>query len=86
MVRRRAVLSLVFLLLPVLTTGQQNKERDVWAPWQFLMGRWTAKSNGKPGEGKGIFSFTLELQGKILGEEEQPRLSRYGRPCSFQPR
>jgi hypothetical protein len=66
MVRRRVVLSLVFLLLPVLTTGQQNKERDVWAPWQFLMGRWAAESNGKPGEGKGTFSFTLELQGKIL--------------------
>lgn len=64
--RRRTLLCLVFLLLPVLAGAQQTQEPDVWAPWQFLMGRWAAEGGGKPGEAKGTFSFTLELQGKIL--------------------
>jgi hypothetical protein len=64
--RRRTILCLGFLLLPVLAAAQQTKELDVWAPWQFLMGRWAAEGGGKPGEGKGTFSFTLELQGNIL--------------------
>jgi hypothetical protein len=64
--RRRTLLCLGLLLLPALAGAQQTKERDVWAPWQFLMGRWTAEGRGQPGEGKGTFSFTLELQGNIL--------------------
>jgi hypothetical protein len=64
--RRRTLLCLGFLLLPVLAAAQQTKELDVWAPWQFLMGRWAAGGGGKPGEGKGTFSFALELQGKVL--------------------
>jgi hypothetical protein len=64
--RRRTLLCLGFLLLPVLAAAQQTKELDVWAPWQFLMGRWAAEGGGKPGEGKGTFSFALELQGSIL--------------------
>ena len=66
MMRRRTLLYLGFLLVPVFAGAQQTKEPDVWAPWQFLMGRWAAAGSGEPGEGKGTFSFALELQGKIL--------------------
>jgi hypothetical protein len=64
--RRRTSLCLVFLLLPVLAAAQQTQEPDVWAPFEFLVGTWTAEGHGEPGEGKGAFSFRLELQGKVL--------------------
>jgi hypothetical protein len=64
--KRRTSLCLGFLLLPVLAAAQQAAQPSVWAPWQFLLGRWTAEASGEPGAGKGTFSFALELQGKIL--------------------
>lgn len=63
---RRTILCLGFLLLPAFAAAQQTKALDVWAPYNFLVGAWTAESHGEPGEGKGAFSFGLELQGKIL--------------------
>jgi hypothetical protein len=50
----------------VLAGAQQAAQPSVWAPWQFLVGRWVAEASGEPGAGKGTFSFVLELQGKIL--------------------
>jgi hypothetical protein len=64
--RRRTLLCLGFVLLPVLAAGQQSKEGDVWAPYRFLVGRWTAEGHGEPGEGKGSFSFAFDLQERIL--------------------
>jgi len=63
---RRAILCLGFLLLPAFTAAQQTKTPDLWGPFKFLEGTWTAEGHGEPGEGKGVFSFGLELQGKIL--------------------
>ena len=64
---RRTILCLgFFLLLPTFAAAQQTKAPDVWGPWRFLVGKWTAAASGEPGEGKGTFSFALELQGKIL--------------------
>jgi hypothetical protein len=66
MVMRRTILCLGFLLLPAFGGAQQTKAPDVWGPYKFLLGTWTAEGHGEPGEGKGAFSFRLELQGKIL--------------------
>jgi len=66
MVIRRTILCLGFLLLPAFAAAQQTKELDVWGPYEFLVGTWTAEGHGEPGEGKGAFSFRLELQGKVL--------------------
>ena len=66
MVTRRTILCLGFFLLPAFAAAQQTKAVDVWAPWRFLLGKWTAAASGEPGEGKGTFSFAVELQGKIL--------------------
>jgi len=66
MVIRRTILCLGFLLLPAFAAAQQTKELDVWGPYEFLVGMWTAEGHGEPGEGKGAFSFRLELQGKVL--------------------
>ena len=37
-----------------------------WGPAQFLVGNWTGEGGGQPGQGTGAFSFSPELQGKIL--------------------
>jgi hypothetical protein len=37
-----------------------------WGPAQFLIGRWTAAGGGQAGQGSGSFSFTPDLQGRIL--------------------
>ncbi|HTS31133.1 MAG TPA: hypothetical protein VMH81_34915 [Bryobacteraceae bacterium] len=39
---------------------------DDWGPAQFLVGRWTGDGSGEPGQGSGSFSFTPDLQGKVL--------------------
>ena len=63
---RQMMLCLGFLLLPAFAGAQQTKPPDVWAPYKFLVGTWTAEGHGEPGKGKGGFSFRFELQGKIL--------------------
>jgi hypothetical protein len=37
-----------------------------WGPAQFLMGNWAGEGGGQPGQGSGKFSFSPDLQGKIL--------------------
>lgn len=37
-----------------------------WGPAQFLIGHWTGEGGGEPGRGTGSFSFTPDLQGKVL--------------------
>ena len=37
-----------------------------WGPAQFLIGHWTGDGTGQPGQGTGSFSFTPDLQGKVL--------------------
>ncbi len=64
--RHLMLLMIGFMLLPAAAAGQQSKAPDVWAPYQFLVGTWTAEGQGEPGKGEGEFSFQLELQGKIL--------------------
>ena len=39
---------------------------DDWGPAQFLVGQWTGEGTGQPGQGSGAFSFTPDLQGKVL--------------------
>ncbi len=39
---------------------------DDWGAAQFLVGRWIGEGGGEPGNGAGSFSFTPDLQGKIL--------------------
>jgi hypothetical protein len=64
--QRRTLFCLGFLLLPAFAAAQQTQATDVWGPYKFLVGTWTAEGHGEPGEGKGAFSFQVELQGKIL--------------------
>lgn len=38
----------------------------VWDNWKGLIGNWIGEGSGKPGQGGGIFSFTLDLDNNIL--------------------
>ncbi len=37
-----------------------------WADWRPLMGEWEGDGSGEPGNGSGAFSFSTELQGRVL--------------------
>ena len=37
-----------------------------WGALQYLIGNWTAEGGGTPGEATGSFSFTTDMQGKVL--------------------
>lgn len=39
---------------------------DDWGPLEFLIGQWTGQGSGSPGNGAGAFSFTPDLQRRIL--------------------
>jgi hypothetical protein len=58
----------VLLLFSVFSVGQETKpSKDPWAPWQFLIGEWSAEGGGKPGQAtSGGFSFATQLEGKVL--------------------
>src|SRR4051812_47798197 len=41
-------------------------DQDPWSSYRFLLGQWTGEGSGQPGQGKGEFTFALELEGKVL--------------------
>ncbi len=59
----RLFLSACFFLS--LAAGQSVKP-DPWSPFEFLLGDWTGDGTGAPGEGSGGFSFSADLDRKIL--------------------
>jgi hypothetical protein len=62
--QKKAVLSMVILLtLTVTSFGQQTSD---WENWNWLMGEWIGEGSGQPGNGSGTFTFSPELDRKIL--------------------
>ncbi len=59
----RSLTAFVFLLLWGSSLSI-CRGKDVWAPYQFLLGEWI--NDGDPSRGTGKFSFKTDLQGKIL--------------------
>ncbi len=58
--------TLLFIALTgIFTTcfGQQNPK---WEKWDWLMGEWIGEGTGTPGKGGGFFTFSLDLDRKIL--------------------
>ena len=63
----RKLTGIALLLLALMGTGQaQQSASPDWSKWQFLIGSWNAAGKGDPGEGKGGFSFALDLQTRVL--------------------
>jgi hypothetical protein len=60
--RTKIILTIAILgLLNVCFAQQNTLER-----WEWLMGEWTGEGKGQPGDGSGTFSFSTDLDGKIL--------------------
>jgi hypothetical protein len=61
-------LTLVLLIIPLLAqrSSAQSKESANWDAFRFLIGEWVGEGTGAPGEATGDFSFSFDLEGKIL--------------------
>jgi len=67
--RCNAVLGLwlAFALLAVPTLAQEPAAKPDWTAWQFLLGEWIGEGSARdPGQGTGRFSFSFNLQERIL--------------------
>jgi hypothetical protein len=56
----------VFFCLSGSVSAQVNALDSLWRPLLFLMGNWVGDGSGKPGEGKGAYSFAFDLEKNIL--------------------
>ena len=54
------------MLLAAPSFAQSPKQKDTWEQWKFLVGDWIGIGSGEPGKGDGGFSFTPDLDGKVL--------------------
>jgi len=61
----KKILALIIALLAIssISFGQQKLS---WDNWNWLMGTWIGEGGGQPGQGGGTFSFSLDLNNKIL--------------------
>jgi hypothetical protein len=52
----------------LLSTGPAMAQTSApdWSRWSFLLGEWVGEGAGQPGQGEGAFSFSLELQGRVI--------------------
>ncbi len=62
---------IVLFSCPVSAVAQPSTPPPDWHAWQFLMGEWVGEGNGGPGQGEGGFTFSTELQGRILVRHNQ---------------
>jgi hypothetical protein len=59
----RSISAIAFLGISMICSGQQDK---TWDKWNWLTGEWQGEGSGIPGEGHGIFSFSFDLEKKVL--------------------
>ena len=57
---------LVLLLISVSKIAFCQNDEIIWNKWNYLIGSWKGEGEGKPGEGSGYFSFSKDLDSKIL--------------------
>jgi hypothetical protein len=58
--------SLIILLLLLFSFGIFCSGQPSVNNWSWLMGEWAGEGSGKPGQGEGKFTFTTDLDGKII--------------------
>jgi hypothetical protein len=51
--------------------AQQSSPKPDWSAFQFLLGEWTGEGSGNPGQGNGIFTFSLDLQDHVIIRRNQ---------------
>jgi hypothetical protein len=74
--------TLIPALLVVLVCAGAAED-DPWSDYRFLLGEWRGEGDGGPGKGTGEFSFTRDLQGKVLVRKNRTDIpATSGRPAS----
>ena len=74
------------ILLAILLSSNQwvmSQQIPDWSRFNHLLGQWIGQGTGSPGEGRGGFTFSFDLDQKILvrkGHTEFPAAN--GRPAS----
>jgi hypothetical protein len=58
--------SCFLLALFVLSAGLRAEDTGAWEAVRSLVGEWKGEGTGGPGEGKGGFSFAVDLDGHII--------------------
>jgi hypothetical protein len=61
--KSKLLLSILLLAFTISINAQQTQ---AWGNWTWLMGEWKGEGNGEPGKGSGTFSFTPDLDKKVL--------------------
>ena len=61
--KKRNLILITLLTFSVVTNAQQA---DMWEKWMPLVGEWSGTGNGIPGDATGSFSFTFDLNKRIL--------------------
>lgn len=59
----KITLLLTFLMVSSISFGQ---EKPTWNSWNWILGEWVGEGNGQPGQGGGKFSFSFDLDKKII--------------------
>jgi hypothetical protein len=60
-------LTFVSLILFIsILSAQQPKNNPNWDSYHFLIGEWVGEGGGNPGQGAGGFSFSFDLQNRIV--------------------
>ena len=63
----RVISTVVTLLLLLnLAVGQESSAKTSLDELRFLIGEWEGVGEGGPGAGKGVFSFAVDLQNKVI--------------------
>ena len=57
---------IIVLLAATAVSAQVSSSKTALDDLKFLIGDWEATGGGDPGVGKGGFSFTFDLQSKII--------------------
>jgi hypothetical protein len=61
--RPKQIFVVAMLMLASTSFAQKNAS---WDKWGWLIGTWKGEGTGEPGKGSGIFSFTPDLDKKII--------------------
>jgi hypothetical protein len=61
--RKRVIALFVLVGICSFCFGQSN---TAWAKFDWLMGEWVGEGSGQPGQGTGSFTFSFDLDKKIL--------------------
>jgi hypothetical protein len=57
---------ILFLIAPMISTGQMPKRDSAWLPFKAFIGSWSGEGKGEPGKGKYERSYKFVLGNKFI--------------------